>query len=112
MVLTPSEIESLRQRLSRQSEPAEEAWFTRANVTGAAGVFLLVFSSTFPVVIPFFVMRDTMSALRMSNAIAGALLFAAGWSVGKHSGRSGWRSGLGTLLAGIVLVAITMALGG
>jgi hypothetical protein len=112
MALTPSDIESLHQRLRRQSEPSEEPWFTRASVTGAAGVFLLVFSSTFPVIIPFLVMRDTMSALRMSDAIAAALLFAAGWSVGKHSGLSGWRTGSATLLAGVVLVAITMALGG
>ena len=79
---------------------------------GAAGVFLLVFLSTFPVVIPFFVVREVAFALRASNAIAIVMMFATGWSLGRYAGRSGWRTGLGMVALGIALVGITMALGG
>ena len=50
-------------------------------------MFLLVFLSTFPVVIPFIVMSNALPALRVSNAIAVALLFVAGYSYGRITGR-------------------------
>jgi VIT1/CCC1 family predicted Fe2+/Mn2+ transporter len=52
------------------------------------------------------------AALRTSNVIALAMLFITGWSVGQYAGRPGWRTGLMMVLTGIMLVAITMALGG
>ena len=110
-VVTPAEIEAIRQRLTEQPEPSAPA-LTRHDLAGAAVVCLLVFSSTFPVVIPLFLMRQLSSAMLASNAIALALLFVTGWSLGVHSGRSGWRTGVGTALVGVVLVAITIALGG
>ena len=51
---------------------------TRDDWLGALGVFLLVFLSTFPLVIPFLVIRDTHLALRTSNLIAIVLLFFTG----------------------------------
>jgi VIT1/CCC1 family predicted Fe2+/Mn2+ transporter len=75
-------------------------------------VFLLVFLSTFPIVIPFLVVEDTGVALRTSNAVALAMLFVAGWAVGNYAGRPGWRTGLAMVLLGVVLVGITIALGG
>jgi VIT1/CCC1 family predicted Fe2+/Mn2+ transporter len=110
-VLTPSEVEDIRQRLQRQPEPAAQP-LTRDDVANAAIVFLLVFSSTFPVVIPFFLMHELSAAMWASNAIALAILFVTGRSLGIYSGRSGWQTGLGTALVGVILVAITTALGG
>ena len=40
------------------------------------------------------------------------MLFVLGWSLGRYAGRPGWRTGLGMVLIGLVLVGITMALGG
>jgi hypothetical protein len=40
------------------------------------------------------------------------MLFLTGWSVGTHAGRSAWWTAVATVSIGIVLVAITMALGG
>jgi VIT1/CCC1 family predicted Fe2+/Mn2+ transporter len=111
-VLTPVEVEALRQRLNSLPEPAAPVLATRDDVAAAAGVFLLVFLSTFPIVIPFFIVRDVNAALRASNAVAMLLLFAAGWSVGRYAGRAAWRTGMETVAVGIALVAITMALGG
>ena len=111
-VLTPIEVEAMRGRLTQLPEPSAFASLNRADFAGATGVFLLVFLSTFPIVIPFFVVREVGLALRLSNAVAIAMLFVTGWSLGRYAGRPGWRTGLGTVAVGLVLVGITIALGG
>ena len=110
-VLTAETIEAIRRSLS-QLPPPEPPRLTKDDFVGALAVFLLVFLSTFPVAIPFLLTRDLSSALLASNGIALAMLFVTGWSLGTHSGRPGWRTGAGTMLIGILLVAITTALGG
>jgi hypothetical protein len=110
--LSTSEIESLRQRLSQQGEAHRTVRITTHDVLAAVGVFLLVFLSTFPVAIPFLIVRNPRTALRLSNAIALAMLFITGWSLGTYAGRRGWRVGLGVMAIGLVLVVITIALGG
>ena len=79
---------------------------------GALGVLLLVFLSTFPVVIPFLLLQDARTALRVSNAIAIALLFLNGYALGRLAGHRPVRIGLLMVLIGTALVAITIALGG
>ena len=111
-VLTPSDIKTLSQRLNQLPDPEAHASLNRADVTAAAGVFLLVFLSTFPVLIPFFVLSEIGAALRASNAVALVMLFITGWSLGRYTGRPGWRTGFGMVAVGIALVAITMVLGG
>jgi hypothetical protein len=109
--LAPSEVESLRRRLMARTEP-EPVRLTAGEFLGAAAIFLLVFLSTFPIAVPFMILDDAQTALRTSNAIAGVMLFWTGWSLGTHAGRPGWRTGLGMVAAGAVLVIITIALGG
>jgi VIT1/CCC1 family predicted Fe2+/Mn2+ transporter len=111
-VLTPLEVETMRERLAAIPEPSALVPLNRADYLGAVAVFLLVFLSTFPVVIPFLVIQDVAIALRASNAVAIVMMFATGWSLGRYSGRSGWRTGLAMVAFGIVLVGITIALGG
>jgi hypothetical protein len=111
-VLTPIEVGSMCERLTRLPEPPALVRLNRSDFLGAAGVFLLVFLSTFPLVMPFLVVRDVGHALRVSNAIALVMMFAAGWSLGHYTGRSGWHAGLATVAVGVVLVGITMAFGG
>ena len=79
---------------------------------GALGVFLWVFLSTFPVTIPFILMRNPVPALRVSNAIAVSLLFVAGYAFGRLTGRSPVWAGSAMVLLGSILVGITIALGG
>ncbi len=109
--LTPADVELLRARLN-QAQTAESAWLTRADLLGAGGVFLLVFTSTFPVVVPLIVVREPQLALTLSNAVAVLMLYVLGHSLGRYAGRSGWRIGLGLVLVGLFLVGLTMALGG
>jgi len=111
-VLRPDEIESIRQRLGARPEPPRRAGLERNDWLGALAIFLLVFLSTFPVVIPFLVMQDAMKALRISNVIAIVMLFVGGYFLGKSSGYKPWRTGLVMVGIGVVLVAITIALGG
>jgi hypothetical protein len=111
-VLTPIEVDTMRERLTRLPEQSALVSLNRADFSSAAGVFLLVFLSTFPVVIPFFVIPEVAIALRASNVVAIVMMFATGWSLGRYTGRSGWRTGLAMVALGIVLVGITMALGG
>jgi hypothetical protein len=111
-ILRPEELESIRERLAARPDPPARAGFEADDFRGALGVFLLVFLSTFPVVLPFVFMQDAMKALRVSNAIAIVMLFFAGYSVAKFSGSRPWLTGLVMVGIGVVLVAITIALGG
>src|SRR6185436_2646490 len=110
-ILTSAEVETLRQRLQALPEPLP-ATLKKADFAGAFGVFLLVFLSTLPVVAPFVFLAPLGLAMRTSNAIAVAMLFITGWKLGQYSGVAGWRTGLGMVALGVVLVATTMALGG
>ena len=111
-VLEPAELDAMRARLARLPEPPGRARMTKDDVRGAVGVFLLVFLSTFPVVIPFIVMRNAMPALRVSNTIAVAMLFMTGYAYGRLTGYRPIGMGISMVVLGAVLVGITMALGG
>ena len=75
-------------------------------------MFLLVFLSTFPVVIPFIVFQDVYVALRASNAVAIVMMFMAGYWLAGHGGYRPWLTGASVVVLGVVLVAIAIALGG
>jgi VIT1/CCC1 family predicted Fe2+/Mn2+ transporter len=111
-IVEPAELEGMRARLARLPEPPAHARLRREDWTGAAAVFLLVFLSTFPVVVPFIFMREAMPALRVSNAIAVAMLFTTGYTYGRLTGYRPVRTGISMVVLGMILVGITMALGG
>ena len=111
-VLTPAELETLHQRLKQLPEPPRRARLHKDDWLGALGVFLLVFVSTFPVAIPFIFMRDAGPALRVSNAIAIAMLFILGHAFGRVAGHNPWLMGISMVALGTILVGMTMALGG
>lgn len=79
---------------------------------GALAVFLLVFVSTIPVVLPFLFLSDAVVAIRMSNAIAIAMMFGTGYAFGRVAGYRPLLMGGSMVLLGAVLVALTIALGG
>jgi len=111
-VLEPTELESIRLRLRQLPEPPKYARLDRADWLGAAGVFLLVFLCTFPVVIPFFFMQSAGPALRVSNVIAIAMLFLTGYAFGRLAGHRPWMWGISMIGLGMILVGLTIALGG
>ena len=111
-VMEPSELTAVYQRLARLPEPPKLARLGKEDWLGALGVLLLVFLSTFPVVIPFVFMHEIAPALRLSNIVAITMLAIAGVAFGRITGRKPWAVGIGMVIFGIVLVALTIRLGG
>jgi hypothetical protein len=111
-VLEPADLDTLHTRLMRLAGPPVRARLEKEDWRGAAAVFLLVFLSTFPVVIPFMIMRNVLPAMRVSNAIAVAMLFMTGYAYGRLTGYRPVLIGVTMVALGSALVAITMALGG
>ncbi len=111
-VLAPAELASLHQRLKELPEPPGLARLSWNDWKGGLGVLLFVFLTTFPVVLPFVFLQDVAPALRISNVIAIALLAASGAIFGRITGRSPWVAGIGMVIFGALLVAVTIALGG
>ncbi len=111
-ILDAADLEKMRQRLNLLPEPPRQARLSKTDWTGAIGVFFLVFLSTFPVAVPFVFLQNVTLAMRVSNAIAIAMLLLTGFAYGRCVGRSPWVVGLSMVFVGGVLVAITIALGG
>jgi len=111
-VLEPVEVESLYRRLKQLPEPPDHVRLRKDDWLGAVGVFLLVFLCTFPVVIPFIFMHNAGPALRVSSAIAIVMLFLTGYAFGRMTGRHPWLVGIWMVVLGLILVGLTMALGG
>ncbi len=108
-----AQIERLRQWLVAQPDSAlPRVAVTAQDLRGAVGIFLLVFASTFPVVLPFVFVADLKLAMRLSGAIAIAMMFGCGYSWGRYAGLKPWRSGLALVALGIATEAVIIALGG
>ena len=110
--LSPAEFEEIWQRLAGVSDSPKRPELSKDDWLAALGIFLLVFLSTFPVVIPFLFFKDAKLALRASNGVAIALLFTCGYALGGYAGRSRWLTGLVMVVLGGGLVGLAMVLGG
>ena len=110
-ILTRDDIDRLRQRVNAMPDIDPPA-LTCDDWIGAATVFLLVVLATCPVVVPFVFVTDVAVAVRLSNAVAILMMFWIGYQLARHAGFSPWWTGLSFVALGIVLVAITIALGG
>ena len=109
--LEPADLDRIRARLSNIELPGGPKW-TAHNFRGALGVFLLVFVSTFPVVLPFLFIHELQFALRISNGVAIFLLFASGYMLANYAGLRRVVTGLAMVAIGSSLVAVAIALGG
>jgi hypothetical protein len=105
------ELEHVRRQLVARKE-LPKAGLNRRDLLGALGVFLLVFLSTFPVVLPFALPLEPRVALRVSNGVAIVLLFVTGVRVGRYVAYRPLLVGCCAVALGVVLVGITIALGG
>lgn len=111
-ILPEPRFDVLRQNLIQLPEPPVHPRLAKNDWLAAAGVFLLVFLSTFPVVVPFIFIHEPRLALRVSNAVAIAMLFMAGYAFGRHSGFRPVRMGLAMVILGTAMVGITIVFGG
>jgi hypothetical protein len=111
--LSNDEIDGLVVGFRALVPPPQSLHPNREELAGAAWIFLLVFTSTFPVTLPFLLIGDVSWALRTSNAIAVVLLFLVGTGLGRYMELEvPWIAGVIVALFGTILVAITIALGG
>jgi len=110
--LTVTDLEALRVRLRQMPVPLAYARLTAGDFVSALAVFLLVVLATFPVVVPFLFMSDLALAMRISNGIAITMMFFAGWGLGRHAGFRPLWTGLCMLVLGVILIVVTIALGG
>ena len=112
-VFPQAALDALRLRLNQLPEPPSHPHLTRDDWRGGVGVFLLVFLSTFPIVIPFIVLPQRIHlAAHISDAIALAMLFLSGYAYGRYAGHSPWGWGISMVVIGGVMVGLTIALGG
>jgi VIT1/CCC1 family predicted Fe2+/Mn2+ transporter len=106
-------LERTRQWMIEQpSEVAPAPRITGKDAVGGIGVFLLVFASTFPPVLPFIFIDDLRLAMRVSAALAIAMMFICGWKWGRFAGLRPLRSGLVMVILGVAVEAAIIALGG
>jgi VIT1/CCC1 family predicted Fe2+/Mn2+ transporter len=111
-LLTPRAYEAMRADLIKLPDPPDHPGLAKEEWLGALMVFLWVFATTFPVAIPFLVMRNVRLALRVSNAIAIVLLFVTGYAFGRSAEYKPLVTGLAMVGVGCLLVGLTIELGG
>ncbi len=110
--LDEDDLERLRLRLLSTPLPQDIPRLGFDDYRASLGVFLLVVLATFPVVLPYLFVGDVMRALRLSQAIALAMLFVAGAALARYSGGSMWRLGFLMAAVGAVLLVVIVLLGG
>lgn len=110
--LDSAAYERLVGKLRDLGEPPPAPRLRKDDYLAALGIFFLVVLATFPVVLPFVFFDDAVTALRVSNGIALVMLFASGYTLGRFGRHRPIRTGLLMTAIGVVLVAITIALGG
>jgi VIT1/CCC1 family predicted Fe2+/Mn2+ transporter len=111
-VLLPGDFDAIVQRLVNLPDKPRRRVMTREDLGGAVGVFLLVVLSCIPLIIPFFFVADPLPALRVSNAVAILMLFLGGYFYAKYSGLPKIPTGIVMVVLGVLMVGLTVALGG
>lgn len=104
-------LEMLRQRLL-EAPAASAPRLGADDFKGAFGVFLLVVLSTFPLVVPFMVLDQTILAVRVSNLVGVGMLFVAGWILARYAGVRPLLGAITLAIAGSLLIVAIIALGG
>jgi VIT1/CCC1 family predicted Fe2+/Mn2+ transporter len=82
------------------------------DLLATVAIFLIVFASTFPVVLPFVLIQDVAVAKDLSRAIALAMLFFRGRVLGRYACYGSWKVGFMMAALGTALVGASRAPGG
>jgi VIT1/CCC1 family predicted Fe2+/Mn2+ transporter len=110
-IVGDTELEGMRQRLLALEIP--RGGLRGEDYLAAVGIFLLVVLATFPIVIPFLLIEDAGRAMQASRAITLAMLFGAGFALGRYAGHvRPALTGFFMALLGGALIAAIKALGG
>ena len=92
------------------SKPAASA---KSSMPGTMSRLIKMLFSFFPVLLPFLFLTEPVPALRLSHAIALAMLMGIGYGLARYAGsRRSWLIGVLFAAAGVAIVMATIALGG
>lgn len=111
-LLSDNSIDEMIINMKKLPEPTLKKVLTLKDFINASEIFLMVFASTFPVAVPFIFIDNVHLAMRVSNGVALLMLFILGYKIAKYAGFNPLRTSLVFISLGIILVAITIALGG
>ncbi len=111
-LMTDKELSELSNRVKNLPEPSKKQLITGMDLWAGAQIFLLVFFCTFPVAIRFGIFDNLKVAMRASNGVALLLLFIGGFVLAGYAGFQRGITAFIYMLIGVMLVALTMALGG
>jgi VIT1/CCC1 family predicted Fe2+/Mn2+ transporter len=111
-IMTAQELSEFSNRLKKLPEPSKKNLLTWADAWAGVQIFLLVFLCTFPVALPFGIFDNLALAMRASNGVALLLLFTGGFMLARYAGFRRGITAFAYMLIGVLLVALTMALGG
>ncbi len=84
----------------------------RDDAMGALASFILVVFTAVPAVLPFLVLDQRMLALRVSNFLLVGLIGLIGWKWASYINANRGHVAMGMTLGGLVLVQVTIMLGG
>jgi len=111
-LMTNVELDQLSDRLKKLPEPSKKHLLTLTDLIAGVQIFFLVFLCTLPVALPFAFFDKIALAMRASNGVALLLLFTGGYLLAGYAGFRRIPTALIYMVIGVLLVALTMALGG
>ena len=111
-IMNDEEIDRLGERLKQLPEVSKKNSLSTKDFMLAGQILLLVFLSTFPVALPLILFKEVAVAMRVSNAVALVLMFAAGYWLARYSGMRPLVTALAYAAIGIFLVGLTITFGG
>jgi hypothetical protein len=111
-LVSSAEVEAIRGRIVALHSVPVRPKLHGGDLLAALAIFLIVVASTFPVVLPFLLIKDVRTAVFLSRAVALAMLFFGGFALGRDAGYGGWRAAFIMAGLGTGLVVAIKALGG
>jgi VIT1/CCC1 family predicted Fe2+/Mn2+ transporter len=111
---TPDQRDALYRGIlaNLRASKAPRARIRREDVLGGIAVGLVILIWTLPIVAPYLLFQDPEKAVRVSNGVALTLLFLLGTWWGRVIESNPLRIGAGLTVIGLILVGVTIALGG
>ncbi len=111
-LMKDEEVDHLVDRIQKLPEPEKHSVFTWRDLLSGVQIFLLVFLCTLPVALPFAFLDDVSVGMRTSNGIAILQLFIGGFILAGYAGFRRLPTAMVSVVIGVLLVLLTMALGG
>lgn len=111
-LLTQEELASLAERIQQVPAPSTKNLLTAGDFVSGLQIFILVFTCTLPIALPFAFISELQMAMRVSNGIALGMLGVGGFILAGYAGFNRWLTAISYAVIGVLLVLLTMALGG